>query len=476
VNRYLAVLFSDLERHTEVWQRVPRDQMVGLVAEYRYLAESLAGSYGCVYREWAGDGHMFLFENVDAAVQFGLKLVEGWSIASEALPTLTAFPHVALRVGCHFGDCTQLEGGNAWIGRGNAIAKRVENEAAPDSVYVTATVLDLLDLPVYEIEEFGTLALKGDYAGARTLYRVVSFNQAELAAKPPETLSADEWFLRAVSLVGTESEWSEEEAQCYREALRLRPDYAEAHVNYAILLRARGDVTEATRHYQEALRLRPDYPEAHYAYAALLAERGSLAGAAEHYRAALRLRPDYVDAHHGLANLLAVRDELEEAAAQYRETLRLRPEYADARGNYAILLERLGDLDGASEQYREALRLRPDDPVAHYNFALLLESRDDVVAAETEYRDAVRLWPEYGEAHNNLAVLLQMRGDLDEAELHYQCALAARPGDPEAHYNYALLLRHRGHEADAEQHFRMARELAPESAVFRSALERPAKS
>jgi Flp pilus assembly protein TadD len=73
-------------------------------------------------------------------------------------------------------------------------------------------------------------------------------------------------------------------------------------------------------------------------------------------------------------------------------------------------------------------------------------------------------------------VLLQLRGELEEAELHYQCALAARPEDPEAHYNYALLLRHRGDEADAEQHFKMARELAPESTVFRSALERPRKS
>jgi len=475
-SRYLAVLFSDLERHTEVWHRVPRDQMVGLVAEYRYLAESLAGSYGCVYREWAGDGHMFLFESVDAAVRFGLKLVEGWSIASESLPALASLPHIPLRVGCHFGECTQLDGDEAWIGRGNAIAKRVEGEAEPDSVYVTATVLDLLDVPVYDVQEVGALTLKGDYASARTLFRVVSFDQAQLAAKPVEALSAEDWFLRAVSLIGTESEWSDEEAECYREALRLRPDYPEGHVNYAILLRVRGDLKEATRHYQEALRLRPEYPEAHYNYAALLAARGSFAGAADHYLAALRLRPDYVDAHHGLANLLAGRDELEEAADHYRETLRLRPEYADARVNYAILLDRLGELEGAAEQYREALRLRPEDPVAHYNFALLLEGRDDAVAAEAEYREAIRLWPEYGEAHNNLAVLLQLRGELEDAERHYQRALEARPDDPEAHYNYALLLRHRGDEAAAGHHLQTARELAPESAVFRSAIERPAKS
>ena len=73
--RYLAVVFSDLERHSLAWTRVPRDRMVAMIAEYRYLAESLAGQYGSVYFEWAGDGHMVLFESVDTAVQFGLELI-----------------------------------------------------------------------------------------------------------------------------------------------------------------------------------------------------------------------------------------------------------------------------------------------------------------------------------------------------------------------------------------------------------------
>ena len=63
MGRHLAVLFSDLERHSDAWHRVPRERMVAAIAEYRYVAESLAGQYGCLYREWAGDGHMFLFES-----------------------------------------------------------------------------------------------------------------------------------------------------------------------------------------------------------------------------------------------------------------------------------------------------------------------------------------------------------------------------------------------------------------------------
>lgn len=473
MERYLAVLFCDLERHSVEWTRTPREKMVAIIAEYRYMAESLAGQYGCLYREWAGDGHMFLFESADAAAQFGLKLIEGWRIGSEALPALRDFPPMALRLGCHFGECTRLEGAEAWIGRGNAIAKRVEGEAEADSLFVSEGILDLLDLALYEFEERGPRSLKGDVLAARTLYRLLRFESDALESRPREELAAEDWFLKGVGLIGTAREWSDEEAECYREALRLRADHPEAHNNYAVLLRARGEHAEAARHYREALRIRPDYPEAHYNYAALLQARGSTAGAAEHYREALRLWPGYVDSHHALANLLAARGQPEAAAEHYEEALRLRPEYPEVHNNYSLLLEQMGQLEKAVVHFREALRLAPGAPVARYNYALLLENRGDAAGAEEQYREALRLWRDYGEAHNNLAILLQLRGDLPGAEEHFLQALQARPDDPETHYNYALLLRSRGDLEQAERHFKTAYDLAPEVDVFRSALEGP---
>lgn len=467
MGRYLAVVFSDLERHTQAWSVIPRDEMVTVIGEYRYVAESLAGQYGSLHREWAGDGHMFLFENADSAVQFGLRLLERW----QELPTAT---HMALRVGCHFGECSPMQGGEGWIGRANAIAKRAESEADPDSLIVTESVLDLVDLPLYRFEEVGSFALKGDHLPERRLYRMLAFDSSALGSKPPGALTAEEWFLKGAALIGTGREWSDEEEECYREALAHRPDYAEAHNNLAIILRNRGRLGEAASHYQEALRIRPDYPEAHVNYAALLAARGSSAGAAGHFEEALRLRPDYVDAHHGYAGLLAGKGELARAAEHYAEALRFRPDSAEVRSNYAIVLEDLGRATEAAEQYREALRLRSDYPAAHYNYALLLEGAGDLDEAEAHYREALRLWPEYGEAHNNLAALLHTRGNLDEAEKHYRAALRLRPDDPEVHYNFGLLRRARGDETEAERHLRIAHELAPEEVVFRTALEPPA--
>lgn len=467
MGRYLTVVFSDLERHSQAWSRIPRDEMVAVIGEYRYLAESLAGQYGSLYREWAGDGHMFLFENADTAVQFGLRLLERWQARA-------ATEHMPLRVGCHFGECSPMQGGEGWIGRANAIAKRAESEAEADSLYVTESVLDLVDLPLFRFEEAGAFTLKGDHLPERRLYRMLALDSSALGSKPREELTAEEWFLKGAALIGTGREWSDEEEECYREALALRSDYAEAHNNLAIVLRNRGRLGEAASHYQEALRIRPDYPEAHANYAALLTARGSLAGAADHFEEALSLRPDYVDAHHGYASLLAGKGQVAEAAEHYAEALRLRPEAPEVHSNYAIVLEDLGRAAEAAEHFREALRLRRDYPTAHYNYALLLEGADDLDGAERHYREALRVWPDYGEAHNNLAALLHVRGNLDEAEAHYREALRLRPDDPEAHYNFALLRRSRGDEAEAERHLRIAHELAPEEAVFRTALEPPA--
>ena len=48
----------------------------------------------------------------------------------------------------------------------------------------------------------------------------------------------------------------------YEEAIRLKPDNANAHNNLGNALRRKGRTGEAIRHFQEALRLKPDYADA----------------------------------------------------------------------------------------------------------------------------------------------------------------------------------------------------------------------
>lgn len=445
------------------------ERSAGLTGEYRYITEALAGQYGAVHVEPKARAHLILFSEVDTAVQFGLKLLELWA---RTVRSAVRLPQPLIRIGCHFGECTPLGNGEAYIGRAAEIARRLEELAEAGSLVITDGALDLLTPGLYRYVPAGQMPALSGHAGLRALYRITGVDGSTMDRAVTAATSAEAWLRHGLALIGTAEENSPAEEHAYREALRLNPSYAEAHNNLAVLLRQRGKDDEASIHYRRALQLRPDYAEAHYNYAILLEARGSLAGAAQHYRQSLVSRPEYVDAHLRYATLLRKRGRLTDAERRYRRVLQLRPNYAEAHNNYAILLDIKGDTT-AAHHYQAALTLRPQYPEAHYNFALLLESRGDLSGAEAHYRSALKAVPCYVEALNNLAILLSRHGDFAGALSHCEEALRLRPNDPEIHYNYACLLNVLGDKARSELHLQTARELSPTSRSLASILDQP---
>jgi len=82
---------------------------------------------------------------------------------------------------------------------------------------------------------------------------------------------------RALSLTGR----SREAIEQYQQALRVRPDFAEAHFNLAIALTAANQQDAAIGNFQQALRIRPDFPEAHFNLGIALLQAGQIQEAAE---------------------------------------------------------------------------------------------------------------------------------------------------------------------------------------------------
>jgi tetratricopeptide (TPR) repeat protein len=64
----------------------------------------------------------------------------------------------------------------------------------------------------------------------------------------------------------------------YHEAIRLKPDYAEAHSNLGLALVSKGQIDGAIRAFQEAIRLKPDFAEANNSLARALAMKNAPAG------------------------------------------------------------------------------------------------------------------------------------------------------------------------------------------------------
>jgi uncharacterized protein (TIGR02466 family) len=71
----------------------------------------------------------------------------------------------------------------------------------------------------------------------------------------------------------------------YRQAIALRPDYAEAHSNLGEALRDHGDIDAAIACYQSALAAVPDLPQAHYSLGVLLYDLGRLEESVPHFEA-----------------------------------------------------------------------------------------------------------------------------------------------------------------------------------------------
>lgn len=122
-----------------------------------------------------------------------------------------------------------------------------------------------------------------------------------------------------------------------REALRLRPDFAEAHSNLGSALRSQGRLADAVDHFREAIALDPRLAEAQNNLGVALASQGKLDEAVRHFRVAVEVNPDYGDARTNLGLSLRLQGSIDEAVVHLRRALELNPGDEDARKALGVL-------------------------------------------------------------------------------------------------------------------------------------------
>ncbi len=282
-----------------------------------------------------------------------------------------------------------------------------------------------------------------------------------------------------------------------QEAVRLKPDFAEAHRNLAIVYNATCNPTGAEREAAEALRLKPDSAASLQLMGLMQGRAGRWAEAAQSYEAALSYGSDDPSVHAALGEALANagrseegRAELAKSATLAADRLRARPNDPQTMGTHADALYAQGRLEEAAAEYEQAIGRAESQGVQVSRVAWLQRSlgltrwgqqhwpemmvaytraislspglyTDAVamgVAAQASgepeealgwYRKALALMPCDANTRSLLAALLEKQGRQDKALTEYTEAARLDPADPVVWHSIAMILEAKGNESEA---------------------------
>ena len=115
------------------------------------------------------------------------------------------------------------------------------------------------------------------------------------ATRDPQ-MDTDEWYNLGLDLEEVDPDKAPD---AYKQAIRLDPKNADAHVNLGRLYQLKGDLKHAKRHYELALRANPVHQLAFYNLGTVFDELDEAEKAADFYSKA----PDIPDAHYNLARI-----------------------------------------------------------------------------------------------------------------------------------------------------------------------------
>src|SRR3989454_58177 len=181
--------------------------------------------------------------------------------------------------------------------------------------------------------------------------------------------------------------WRDSE-KLWSHAAAIDPRSPVGQYSWGLALAQEGKLTEAIEHYTTALRIKPDYADAHINLGIALAQQGKLAEASEHYRQALRFKPGYAIANINWGVALAREGKPAEAIDHYRQALQLKPDSAEAHANWGLALADQGKLAEAIDHYRQALQIKPESAEVHIIWGTALADRGRLGEASAHYPPA----------------------------------------------------------------------------------------
>ncbi len=252
-----------------------------------------------------------------------------------------------------------------------------------------------------------------------------------------------------------------------RDALKIKPDFAEAHYYLGLIYLQKNNEDEAGYYLLEAVNFKPDFADAHEVLADIYEARGrndlrdkhlrlmgearsataatnaealiragmamrlnkQLPLARETLEKALRLEPRNAKAQYELGVVYLELDEPEKALGLFQSVLRLPDPPDDVYDGIAKIYRQQGQEQEAFTVIQNAATQKPKSPQLQYYLGNAYRRQQNNARAIEAYQRTINLDPNYADARFNLGMIYLAKRQLQDAALQFEVVVQLRPDD-----------------------------------------------
>ncbi|MEK9630031.1 MAG: tetratricopeptide repeat protein [Nitrospinota bacterium] len=149
------------------------------------------------------------------------------------------------------------------------------------------------------------------------------------------------------------------------------PHFDLAYNNLGAALFLEGNTKEAILNFKEAIKLRQEYPDAHYNLGVTLLSEKKAGEAIPHFKKAVELKPNYPLAYNNLGNAFVAEKKMKEAITQFEKAIKLQGDFYAPHFNIAKTYLKLGQKGKAVFNFKRAHHLQPGFSEASFELGTL---------------------------------------------------------------------------------------------------------
>jgi len=272
-------------------------------------------------------------------------------------------------------------------------------------------------IPVIGLVQIGAHAMADRYTYVPLigLFIILAWGIPELIKHQPHrnvilSISGAIFILFSMATTWKQVQYWKNGITIFRHALAETKDNYLMHYDLGYELNLKGKLDEASYHFSEAIRIKPDYEDAHNNLGVILAQGNNMDEAISHFLKVLEKNPNNTHAWDNLEVALSQLNEINEKISFMLQAENIRSDHPETYYNLGVMLENHGKFEMAVSHFSKAILMRPDYAEAYYNLGLVLSLQGNNKEAANKYSKAIQLKPDYKEAQHNLQIIKEIMG------------------------------------------------------------------